>query len=367
MKKLCCIFNTPSLYRELIYSLLEQSFDCEWYFEDTDNKVQLFDTSRFKKVTYLQTQKLLFFYRVKGLVKLINKDIKQFLIIGATRNLSVFFFLIIKSIFYPSKKAFLWTHGWYGKENRFERRWKKLMFRMADGIFLYGNYAKNIAIKNGIEPNKLFVIHNSLNYYDQLEFRKNVKPQGIFINHFGNNYPMLIMIGRVNARKKMDLLFYALADLKKNGRLFNLVIVGEGEDRKKLEALSNGLNISEQVWFYGACYDDKENAQLLCEADLCVVPGDVGLTAIHSLMFGCPVITHNYYPSQGPEFESILQEKTGAFFNHDDILSLSNAISQWFDKYDNKREQIKLYCYNEIDTQWNPNYQMNIFKEVLKW
>lgn len=47
MIKLCCVFNTPYLYRESIYKRIEETFGCDWYFEDTDNKVKAFDTTQF--------------------------------------------------------------------------------------------------------------------------------------------------------------------------------------------------------------------------------------------------------------------------------------------------------------------------------
>lgn len=55
------------------------------------------------------------------------------------------------------------------------------------------------------------------------------------------------------------------------------------------------------------------NAEFIYNADLCVSPGNVGLTAMHSLVFGCPVITHNCFEWQMPEFEAIQPGITGDF------------------------------------------------------
>ena len=50
-KKLCLIFSHASVYREPIYRLIDQTFDCEWHFSDEDGGVKRFDTSIFKNVT----------------------------------------------------------------------------------------------------------------------------------------------------------------------------------------------------------------------------------------------------------------------------------------------------------------------------
>lgn len=55
------------------------------------------------------------------------------------------------------------------------------------------------------------------------------------------------------------------------------------------------------------------NAELIYNADLCVAPGNIGLTAMHAMMFGCPCISHNDFSWQMPEFEAIVPYKTGNF------------------------------------------------------
>ena len=77
------------------------------------------------------------------------------------------------------------------------------------------------------------------------------------------------------------------------------------------------LGISDQTWLYGACYDDLTLAELFYNSHVCVSPGNVGLTAIHALSFGCPVISHGNFPYQMPEFESIIPSITGDFLQQD--------------------------------------------------
>ena len=119
------------------------------------------------------------------------------------------------------------------------------------------------------------------------------------------------------------------------------------------------------MWFYGSSYDETTNAQLIYNADLCVAPGNVGLTAMHSMVFGCPVISHNDFPHQMPEFEAIKKGITGDFFNYGDTVSLSKTISEWFKKHKNDRDKVRKDCYNVIDKEWNPYFQMEIFKKTI--
>ena len=121
-----------------------------------------------------------------------------------------------------------------------------------------------------------------------------------------------------------------------------------------------------QLWFLRDLIIYVMLSPLIYNADLCVAPGNIGLTSIHVLMFGCPAISHNDFAYQMPEFEAIKDGETGSFFERDSQQSLNTAISKWFTRKDYNREAIRQACYNEIDTNWNPDYQMNIIKEVIQ-
>ena len=161
------------------------------------------------------------------------------------------------------------------------------------------------------------------------------------------------------------MLIDAVAKLKEIGENYNLVFSGKGEDKEKLEQQSKDAQIINNVWFYGACYDEKTNAELLTNADLCVLPGDIGLTAIHCLMFGVPAISHNAFQFQGPEFEAIKEGVTGSFFEHNNLDSLVEAISRWFAEKKDKRDEVRQACYKEVDVFWNPYNQIEIIKKNI--
>lgn len=101
--------------------------------------------------------------------------------------------------------------------------------------------------------------------------------------------------------------------LRRKGLLMNLVIVGKDVDGVHLENEVNKYNLGSHVWLYGPCYDEMRIGEMFYNADICVSPGNIGLTAIHSLTYGCPVITHDNFSNQMPEFESIIQGKRVIF------------------------------------------------------
>lgn len=368
MKKLCCIFNIPSLYREAIYLNIDKEYNCEWYFEKENVDVALFDISKLKSVHMLEHKDVLGrAYRMKGLTGLLwrRNDFDAYMMVGAPMCISLWVLCLLLKVFHPKKKIYFWTHGWYGKESRSECIIKKAFLKLADELILYGNYAKGLLVKQGFKAEKMHVIHNSLSYDVQLGLRKQIKASDIYKNHFGNNNPVLIFIGRLTPVKKLDMLLDSLAALSQKGKQYNLVYVGNGSEKESLEHKTAELGLKEQVWFYGACYDEKTNAELIYNADICVAPGNIGLTAMHVLMFGCPAITHNDFAYQMPEFEAIVPYKTGNFFERGSVSSLSEVIEDWFKVNQSLRDHVRECCYKEIDENWTPAYQMDVLQKVL--
>lgn len=364
--KLCLNFNTPSSYREEIYSKIDTKYNCDWYFENQDYGVKTFDTSKLHNVHYLDVRNYGGFYWVKGMLNLLRRDYDAYIMLGATRCLSLYVFLILKHIFFHKKKVIFWSHGYYGKESWIQKNiFKRPLMRMADVLMLYGNYSRELMLKDGFKPERTLTIHNSLAYSKQLELRNSIKPSPIYSCHFGNENPVLIFLGRLTAVKHLDMAVSAVAKLKEKGELYNLVFIGDGQEREKLERLVKDFDIEDQVWFYGACYDEVKNAELVYNADLCIAPGNIGLTAMHSMMFGCPAITHDCFMWQMPEFESIKPYKTGNFFKYQDLDSLVEKISEWFLINGNRRDHIRKECYKEIDEQWNPEFQMKVIDRAL--
>lgn len=367
--KLCLIFNIAPHYRESIYKLIEQTYSCDWYFGSNDTNIKTLDLSIFQRVKILPNRFVLKTQLIRrlGLAKLIeDKNYKTFLLTGETYNLSIWWFLIKSKLFYRHKKVYLWTHGWYGKESVFIKILKKIYFRLADGVFLYGNYARDLMLKEGFDKNKLFVIHNSLQYEEHLSIRETLKPTNIYRNHFSNENKNIIFIGRLTAVKHLDYVIESLAFLKKEGYDYNLIFVGDGPEKENLINVAQKKDLLPQVWFYGACYDDKVNAELIFNADLCVSPGNVGLTAIHTMTFGTPVLTHDNFPYQMPEFETIKENVTGGFFKENDVESISRAITQWFTLHED-RDVVRQNCYEEIEKSWTPQYQLGILKKHLSF
>src|SRR6185369_11044416 len=92
--------------------------------------------------------------------------------------------------------------------------------------------------------------------------------------------PVILFVGRLQARKRVDYLLRACAEMESKPRL---LIVGDGPERAALESLAKDVYPSAE--FIGA----KHGAELkpyFEQADLFVLPGTGGLAVQEAMSYG---------------------------------------------------------------------------------
>ena len=257
------------------------------------------------------------------------------------------------------KKVIFWTHGYIKEERNFKGFLRKIFYKIANEILVYGQRAKDILIRKGIDENKIKLIYNSLDYglQKELTISKKIKTK-LFKN---SSLSIIGFIGRLTKQKKIHLLIEVLNNLESNNK-FNLLIIGDGIESSYLKKLVINYNLSEYVLFKGSIYNEQENCDLISSMDVLVSPGEVGLTAIHSMTYGTPVITHNKFDQQMPEFEVVIPGLTGDFFDYyDPIQSLSVVIPRYY----NQRKKYAENCKTIIKEKYNPYKQLSIFNKAV--
>ena len=304
-------------------------------------------------------------YWQKGVLRLLKKY-DTYIMLGDIKCFSTWLFMILNALFFH-KKICLWGHGWYGRESRSKKILKKLFFSLSDSIMVYGDRAKKMMMQEGINAAKIFTVHNSLDYDRQLEVIEHMPSNNPIQEHFKNHYPTIIFSGRLTARKRIDMLIEAISELRKENIIANCVLIGDGTEKQKLELLVKEHGLSEHFWFYGACYDESIIGSLYWNSTVCVSPEALGLTAIHSLTYGCPVITHNHLAYQGPEVESVIPKITGEFYIYNDFDSLKETIKKWILIPSMDKKIVREKCQAIIKESWTPDYQINVIKQAITY
>jgi len=163
----------------------------------------------------------------------------------------------------------------------------------------------------GFLPEKIFVAHNSVSPAPTANYQLPIT----------RSQPSILFVGRLQARKRVDSLLRACAEMDSNPRL---VIVGDGSERAALESLAKEVYPSAE--FIGA----KHGAELkpyFEQADIFVLPGTGGLAVQEAMSYGLPVIVAKGDGTQ----DDLVRAGNGWQINPEDysalISTMKNALS----------------------------------------
>lgn len=136
----------------------------------------------------------------------------------------------------------------------------------------------------------------------------------------------IISVARLVEKKGQKFLIQACANLRSRGHDFQCIIVGEGENRRRLEELVVKLGLSEVVRFEGKL-GSKEIAKLMQTSNVHVLPSlrePFGIASIEAMSVGLPVVVPNVMGSK----EIVLNSGLGFLLDPGDVDSLTVYLEE---------------------------------------
>lgn len=223
-----------------------------------------------------------------------------------------------------------WGHG-YNFQAQTRQTWstsmqeniKNFMTRRGDGLITYTLSGAEYWRQRGISADRVLPYLNTIDVEGLREAGARVTEQQLLkakqqLGLVGKQ--VLIFSGRLYAEKKVDFLLRAFALLQGRRTDVALLVLGNGPERAKLEALKSQLQLR-HVQFLGEENDPDRVSVFFKLADMLLIPGLVGLAIVHGFAYGLPIATtdHGYH---SPEIE-YLSSENGVFTPHEE-----NAYAQ---------------------------------------
>jgi glycosyltransferase involved in cell wall biosynthesis len=181
-----------------------------------------------------------------------------------------------------------------------------------DALIAYSQRGAEEYALLGFPREKIFVAHNSVS-------RAPTSAPDQSTNHQSTNYQFtLLFVGRLQERKRVDHLLKACAQMESQPRL---IIVGDGPEREKLEALAQETYPGAE--FIGARHG-AELKPYFAAANLFVLPGTGGLAVQEAMSYGLPVIVAQGDGTQ----DDLVRKENGWQIPPDDFAALVATMKE---------------------------------------
>ncbi len=346
-------------YRSGVFKRLSESekYNYEFYFSEIDMGVKR--ASELKNANYLRCVRFNnLYYQLGFLAEVSRLRIDALIVHNHPYFISNWIYSMIAKLM--GIKVLFWTHGWLRNDSFWIGLIRDCFYKIPHVILLYGERARSIGKERGYPSEKLHVIFNSLDYSSQKILRHQLdKSCNIFVE--GAIY--FIYIGRLLDQVKLDLAIYALAEIRsRTGISYMLMLIGDGPSKASLIELAARLGVD--LIIKSDLWNEEAVGPLLYGARALIAPGKVGLSAMHSLAYGTPIITHDDMNFQAPEAEAIVPGINGDLFQMDSVSDLAAKIEKWAAKPRHSSERD--LCVQIIESNYTPDRQKKEIEFVLE-
>ncbi len=234
---------------------------------------------------------------------------------------------------------YLWSHEKLYFKNRFFRslvmsyldsvkKWDYMAAQRPDKIISISETVKERCLRYYQRESEVIYPGFDTKYWKNIKDQISKIKETDQISKILKNNKYFLAISRLEPYKKVDLVVKVFNKLKDV-----LVIVGEGSQEKKLKKMAG-----KSVVFLSKL-SDVELGSFYTNAQALIMPQeeDFGYVSLEAQFFGCPVIAYK----KGGARETIIDGKTGIFFNRQEEISLVGAIERFNRIKYNLRTKVK--------------------------
>lgn len=220
-----------------------------------------------------------------------------------------------------------WGHGANLQSDNphgFKEQFKRWMAKQVDWWFAYTEMSADLVRRAGFPNERITVLNNSVDTSELQRERQSVTPQEtrVLLERLGFSHgPVGVYVGSLYAAKRLDLLFAAAVAIRREIPDFQLLLVGDGPERDKVQAWCGANPWAHWV---GAKFG-REKIVCISTAQVMLNPGALGLGVMDAFACQAPMITTDC-GRHGPEIAYLEHGKNGVMTPNDLAAYTSGCV-----------------------------------------
>ncbi len=229
-----------------------------------------------------------------------------------------------------------------------------LFYYLFDGIILYTpNEISKIWRKFQY---KITIANNTLDLEGRRELI-HVNKEQIKKAYSIKEEKVILTTGRLQKRKKLEILFNAFVKYFRNSKKVAWVIVGP----ELSDELKSMIEAHDNIYYLGPVYNKKKISEIFFMSDVYSIPGWMGLGVIEAMYWGLPILTMDV--KHAPEIYYLKDGKTG--YLSSDIESFEEKLKQLISD-NNKLQEFSRNTIEVYKNEATLNHMFSGFTKQLK-
>ena len=226
-----------------------------------------------------------------------------------------------------------------------------------DTVIANSEFTKNLAIKIGVDEERIIVINPGINPAEDLNKKSTDKVK----NLLKQKSPRLITVSRYDKRKNHEKIIMALRNLKQIYPDIIYICVGHGDEEENIKKLVTELDLDEQVMFFKDISNELKNS-LVAQSNIFVMPSIIykksvegfGIAFVEAAQYGIPSLGG----IDGGAADAIDHGKTGLICDGNDLNDIYSSLNMMIQnkKYlelgKNAKDYVKKFQWEKLIEQY---------------
>ena len=228
-------------------------------------------------------------------------------------------------------------------------------------VIANSEYTRNLAIKYGVNQDKVIVINPGVDPVKELNKKSLEKVESLL----KIKTPRLITISRFDKRKNHEKIIMAIRNLKQKYPDIVYICIGYGDEEENIKSLVKELDLGGQVMFFKDIGEDLKNA-LIAKSNIFVMPSIIYKTSVEG--FGIAYVEAAQYGvtslggKDGGASDAIEHDKTGLICDGNNLDEIYSSLDLMIE---NKKYLELGRNAKELSSKFNWSNTIEKYKKIL--
>lgn len=314
-------------------------------------------------VKYLSLKKEKLCWQFIPLLRII-KDYKIIFVYGNPRVVSNVFYSFLFRLM--GKKVVIWGQYHTASSGSLLKRIRLKWWGFFDYVFLYTDKEAE-AYKDTNRAVMVTGMNNGLNQDEIKQVSKGFTTERLIEwrhEHGLDNKRLILSCARLEKKNQFELIIACLPSLIVKYPDLLWCVIGDGDDKRNLQRRAKEAGVTNHIKWLGAVYGQESLAPWFLISECLVHPGAIGLSLMHAMGYGLPVITHDNNDKQMPEVAALDNGFNGLTYIEGNTESLCNSISGFLSDSD-MRAQLSSNALQTVANNYNTETMANKFVSMV--